>query len=295
MKPKDKYDELKGKYEKAKKEINKLKHILTSLKIFHSKFYDEQIKKIEEKIDKFNKGTIKEFEEISALILELGEEIDKKVERINNIKESYTFKKLYLNSNGRTQDEQFELAYNKLYDEFIQLKKRTRTLDDKTKKELEIIIKALNLTENKETQIELKFMEDSSNAEEDIKSMIYFCENFKLNNNNDNEEEEKLEILLQSIYESIKNNDIDKKKENLNKLKEKGIYDCEQKGFNVQFFNLFNNQKEEIDFLLNKSHENLEVIKDKIISIDDAVKNNDIDEVDNCIDFFNNELRNCEN
>jgi len=194
IKPKDKYIELKGKYEKAKEEINKLRYILTSLKIFHSKFYNEQIKKIEEKIDKFNKGTIKEFEEISALILELGEEIDKKVERINKIKESKIFNKLYMNSNGRTQDEQFESAYSKLYEEFIQLKKTTRKFDDKTKKELEIIIKALNLTENKETQIELKFMKDSSNAEEDIKSMgIPNNESFAANYGFDSLEEERIE------------------------------------------------------------------------------------------------------
>ena len=53
------------------------------------------------------------------------------------------------------------------------------------------------------------------------------------------------------------------------------------------------NQKEAIDFLLNKSHDNLDIIKDKLISIDNAVKASDIDEVGNCIDYFNNVLRNC--
>ena len=50
-----------------------------------------------------------------------------------------------------------------------------------------------------------------------------------------------------------------------------------------------------IDFLLTKSHENLEIIKDKLISIDNAVKASDIEEVDNCIDIFNNDLRNSKN
>lgn len=66
-----------------------------------------------------------------------------------------------------------------------------------------------------------------------------------------------------------------------------GIYDCENKGSYVEFFNLFNNQKEAIDFLLTKSHENMEIIKDKLIYIDNVIKSNDIDQVDNCIDFFN--------
>ena len=86
-----------------------------------------------------------------------------------------------------------------------------------------------------------------------------------------------------------------KKKKNLNKLKELNIYDCEKKGYNVQFFNLFNNQKEAIDFLLSKSQENLEYIKDKLVSLDNAVKSKDIDEVDNCIEFFHNELKTCKN
>ena len=60
----------------------------------------------------------------------------------------------------------------------------------------------------------------------------------------------------------------------------------------IEFFNLFNNQREAIDFLLTKSHDNLEIIKDKLISIDNTVKSNETDEVDNCIDFFNNELKN---
>jgi len=135
-------------------------------------------------------------------------------------------------------------------------------------------------------------MEDSSGAEEDIKSMIYFCENFKLNGNDnmdENEKEDEFEEFLREKYQNIKNNN--KKVDNLNELKKERIYDCENKGLNVEFFNLFNNQKEAIDFLLTKTHENLEIIKDKLISIDNAVKSSDIDEVDNCIDFFNNMLR----
>ena len=73
-------------------------------------------------------------------------------------------------------------------------------------------------------------MEDSNNAEEDIKNMIYFCENFKLNNNIE-EKKESLENLLFKIYMDIKNNN--KKKENLKILKEKGIYDCEKKRRNL--------------------------------------------------------------
>ena len=157
-----------------------------------------------------------------------------------------------------------------------------------------MIIDVLGLKEDEKTQKELKYMEDSSYAEEDIKSMIFFCENFKLNANDINEGEDKsLEETLQTIYENIKINN--KKEENLEKLKEMGIYNCEKKGFSVEFFNLLNNQKEAIDFLLNLSHESLEIIKDKIISIDNAIKSSDIDEVDNCIDFFNNDLRNCIN
>ena len=112
-------------------------------------------------------------------------------------------------------------------------------------------------------------MEDSNDAEEDIKNMIYFCENFKLTNNIE-EKEESIENLLLKIYEEIKNND--KKEESLKILKDKGIYDYEKKEIHIEFFNLFYNQKEAIDFLLTKSHDNLEIIKDKLISIDNKKK-----------------------
>ena len=149
---------------------------------------------------------------------------------------------------------------------------------------------------NEKTQKELKYIEDpstienSSTIEDDIKSIIYFCENFKLNNNNS---EDDFEVAFKKKYEDFKNNI--SRQENLNYLKEMGIYDFEKKGIDIEFFNLFNNQNEAIKFLQSKTHENLEIIKDKLIYIDNAVKSNDIDEVDNCIDFFNNVLLNCKN
>ena len=291
--PKGKYDELKTKYEKAKEEIKELETISNSLKIFHKEYHKNEIKQIEEKIDKFNTGEIKEFENISRLILELGEDIKKKVEKINKIEESTIFKKLFQKTQGKNEDERFDLALKNLPNEFKLLKGNTKTVDEKIKKEFQIIIDVLGLKEDEKTQNELKYLEDSSGSEEDIKSMIYFYENFKLNIPDNEEDENVLYKLLQSVYQNIKINK--EKEENLNKLKKMDIYDCEKKGFNIEFFNLFNNQKEAIDFLLTKSHENLEIIKDKLLSIDNAVKENDIDEVDNCIDYFNNVLRNCKN
>jgi len=296
LRPEDKYEELKTKYEKALGEIKELRKISEALKVFHKDFHKEEIKKIEEKIDKFNNGEIKEFDNISKLSMELGEDLKKKAERINKIKPSTIFKKLLQNTQGTDEDIRFETAFKKLKTEFITQRRKTKNIDDKTRKEFQIIIDILGLKDDEKTQQELKYMEDSSGAEEDIKSMIYFCENFKLNGNDnidENEKEEEFEELLREKYENIKDNK--NKKENLNDLKKKGIYDCEHKGLNVDFFNLFNNQKEAIDFLLTKTHENLEIIKDKLISIDNAVKSSDIDEVDNCIDFFNNMLRNSKN
>ena len=47
----------------------------------------------------------------------------------------------------------------------------------------------MGLKDDEYTKKELKYIEDSSDAEEDIKSMIYFCENFQLNNNIEEQEE----------------------------------------------------------------------------------------------------------
>ena len=289
--PKNKYDELKKKYEKAKKEINELQVILKGLKVFHKEYYKNEIKQIEDKIAKFENGELKDFDDISKLNLELGEDVKKKVEKINKLNQCSIFKNLFENTQGKNQEERFQKALANLEDAYKKEKKLIKKLDNKTKKDIQIIFEVLGLKEDEQTQKDFKYIEDSSGAEDDIKNIIFFCENFKLNSNDNEEKEEKFNELLLTIYENIKNNT--SKKENLNKLKEMGVYDCEKKGISVEFFNLFNNQKEAIDFLLTKSQDNLEVIKDKIISIDNAVKANDIDEVNSCLDFFNNVLRNC--
>ena len=72
-----------------------------------------------------------------------------------------------------------------------------------------------------------------------------------------------------------------------------GVCDLELKGINFEFFNLFYNKNEEIEFLISKTNESLEVIKDKLISPD--VTPDDIDEVGNCIDFFNKLKTNSKN
>ena len=292
LNPEGKYEELKKKYQKAENEIKELRKISETLKVFHKDFHIKEIKKIDEKIDKFNTGEILEFEKITKLILELGNEIKKKVEKINKIKESSVFRKLFESTQGKNQNERYEKALKELPKELNKLKKVR--FDEKIKKEFQMIADVLGLKEDEKTLNDLKYMEKSSGAEDDIKSMIDFCRNFKININDFEEENTDFENLLKETYENIKSNK-EEKKENLKKLEEMGIYNYESKGLNVEFFNLFNGQKEAIDFLLTKSHENLEIIKDKLISIDNAVKSNDIDEVDNCLDFFNNILKNCKN
>ena len=299
--PEDKYNKLISDYNTAEINVKELAKISEALKIFHKDFHKNEIKKIEEQIDKFKNGQIKEFENIAQLKLEIKDDnMDKKVEKINNLKDIQIFKRLFYNTEGSNQDERFDLALKNLPTEFNNIKRNTKNVDGETKKQFQLIMKIIGLNNDEKTQKELKYMEDSSGAEEDIKSIIYFCENFKINNNcnnneniNDNKEHQDLEDFLKIKYEDIKNNK--SKKENLNILKEMGIYDCEKKGISIDFFNLFNNQNEAINFLLSKTHENLEIIKDKIISIDNTVKSNDIDEVDNCIDFFNNVLLNAKN
>ena len=296
--PEEKYINLKSSYEKAQKEINELQNILKAIKIFHKNFHSEEIKKIEEAIDKFNNGQISDFYNIDLLVEELGGDIKKKVEEINKIKYSSTFKKIFENAPGSNDQQRWENAVQKLKPEFMALRRQNKKVDDKFKKEFQIIIDFLGLKNDEQTQKDLKYLEDSSGAEEDIRNMLFFCENFKINENQNKKEKPELEKndlegILNEVYENIKKN-IDREG-NLDTLKKENIYDCSKKGINIQFFNLFNNQKEAIDFLLNKTPENLEIIKDKLINIDNAVKASDIDDVGNCMDFFKYNLGNCKN
>jgi len=296
--PEEKYINLKNSYIKAYKEIKELNNILKALKVFHKNFHSEEIKKIEEAIGKFNDGEISDFYNIDLLLIELGEDLKKKVEEINKIKDSSTFKKIFDNAPGSNDQQRWEYAVQRLKPEFMALRRQNKKVDDKFKKEFQIIIDFLGLNNDEQTKKDWKYLEDSSGAEEDIRNMLFFCENFKINENENKNEKPNyqksgVEVILSKVYENIKNNT--NKEDSLEILKKENIYDCSKKGINIQFFNLFNNQKEAIDFLLNKTPENLEIIKDKLINIDNTVKANDIDDVGNCMDFFKNNLGNCKN
>ena len=147
FKPEDTYEDLKKKYEKAKEEIKELERISEAFKVFHKEFYKKEIKQIEEAIEKFNKGEIKEFDNISKIKLILEEDLDikNKVEKINKIKYSSIFKKLFENTQGKNQDDRFEIALKGLYNEFLSLKKKSKPFDERTKKELNMIIDVLGL------------------------------------------------------------------------------------------------------------------------------------------------------
>ena len=294
--PEEKYNSLKSSYEKASKQIIELKYILKALKVFHKNFHKEEIKKIEEAIIKFNNGEISDFYNIDILLEELGEDIKNKVEEINKIKDSSTFKKIFDNAPGINDEQRWEYAVKNLKSEFMAMSRQNKKVDDKFKKEFQIIINFLGLKDDAQTQKDLKYLEDSSEAETDIRNMLFFCENFKINDNEikkENPDLEKYDVgaILNKVYENIKNN-IDKDG-SLEILKKEKIYDCSNKGINIMFFNLFNNQKEAIDFLINKTPENLEIIKDKLINIDNAVKPGDIDDVSECMNFFKYNLGNC--
>jgi len=284
--PEDKYDELEKKYKKALKDIEDLKKISQALKEFHGDFYKEEIKKIKEACDKFNNGKIEEFSNISQLIVMLGEDMKKKVEKINKLKLISIFKKKFHNIQGANEDIRFELAFKELESEFKAGKIKA------SDKEIKIMIELFGLKSDEKTQKELKYIEDSNGAEKDINSMIYFCENFKLKSEekkqeNENEKKSELEDTLEEIYKGIKSKK--PKKDAWNKIKD--FYDLKNKGNNVEFFNLFYNQKEAIGFLLEKK--DVDIIKDKLINIDNIIKVNDIDEVENCMNFFNNDLIYC--
>ena len=278
--PKDKYENLKKEYEKAEMEKNELIKISDALKIFHKDFYINEIKKIEAKIANFEKGLIKEFSNISNLFNEIGDDIKRKADISRHFKDCAIFKKLILENSEKDQNEAFEAALEKLLEEYKKEKKEKNV----SKKDEKIIKDFYKIKDDEQNQKD----ENTIGAEENIRNILYFCENFKLNSDKF-EVDEEFDEFLSLTFEKIKK-DISKK-ESLDILKEKGIYDCDDKK-GVEFYNLFYGQKEAIDFLLTKTG-NLDYIKDKILPIDNAIKANDIDEVNDCFNFFSNVLSNC--
>ena len=225
--PKNKFEDLSFKYNRAKKEIGELKKISEALKVFHRDSCRDTINEIEKTISNFNDGKINEFDNIDKLTMEYEGEIKTKVEDINKVKESTIFRELFINSKGSNQNEKFKNALKDLPEEFKKRKANITQVDEKTKQEFQIIMKAIGLEGDQKTENEIKYIENSSSAEEDIKNMIYFCENFKLDNdindNNDNNDinqneegkDEDLETILHTTYDNIintNNNDEKKKK-----------------------------------------------------------------------------------
>ena len=206
IKPEDKYEELKAKKDKALNEIKELKEISQALKVFHNEYYQDEIKKIDELIEKFNDGEIKKFDYVSTLMLDL-EEVKNKVETINKVKDNSIFRKIYLDSQGKNQDEKYESTFENLRKIFPEIKRKIKMDNQKIKGEFKTIIEILGLKEDLETQKDLKYMEDSSGSEEDIKSMIFFCENFKINETDNirQNEEFDLEEFLREVYDNFSN------------------------------------------------------------------------------------------
>ena len=119
FKPKEFYDKLKPKLNEINDTNEKLKVIGDSLKLFHPKVKEYQIKQISKIREIIEKGTIENYnnEDINLLLKE-----QELVEKINIIKGSKIFKFFYSNSKGIDEEnKKFDDSYKKLI-EFIDTK-----------------------------------------------------------------------------------------------------------------------------------------------------------------------------
>ena len=115
----------------------------------------------------------------------------------------------------------------------------------------------------------------------DLKSIIYFFDNFKVDNNKEWKEK------ISRIYIKLSEMKLEDLKKNLKELKYNGIYDYEKPNKNYNLFTSLYEKKEAIDFLLSRINRDINALYEKIDLNNRAITIKDIKDTEKCIKIFN--------
>ena len=301
--PTIKYAEYKATIDKINEEIEKLIFIKDSLMIFHRHLYNQDIQTISNIIEEIENCPIINFrnedkrDSIKVLFKHMP-----LCEEINKVKDFLLFKKIFENSQGRTQDKSFDCAIKKLNELKMILDENATNIEiifneeqfenifkdikeefgqkDESKSDLFInqMISYFNI-KNKTVIEDLKMIIKSKKYEMIIKSIKYFFENF-LN--------KKLILPVKNINLSEMN--LNSIKKVLNELKRNNIYDYESTNPYYRVFTSMYEKKEAIDFLISKinvnSKELSNILKDKLSPTNRNISIKDIEDTIKCLNYF---------
>ena len=249
--PENLYEQLKRSLENINKDIEVLSKIKTSLSIFQRERYQEEIRQMVELIHELYSIKLKNYESYYELIdkLKALELIAKQTESVQDF---LLFRVIYDNAKGNNQEVRFNNAIEtleKIKDLLTNEKSDINELYKQNKETFDIIKRKLinnkersdkffntfkiyfNLgetKEKKEVMDDLTLIFNSKKYELDLKSIIYFFNNFDSNN-------EWSQNLFKE-YENLSELDLNNLKIKLKELKQLEIYDYQTES-NYRLFN----------------------------------------------------------
>ena len=314
--PNDKYDELKNQNDEMNKRINELKEIKDNIIIYYKELYQDIIINIKnlidtnqnQKIDLFKKGG--KFGEIKDTDIE---KLKIKTKKIKKVKHLLLFNVIYDLSEKRDENIRFEESFDKLdtigislkelndlndngnidniiaeglnklnkeyNDSFNQIKKKLCNNKEDAEKFKNDIIKFYELS-NSNLIKKLDIFFNSKKYELDIKSIIFF---FNCHFQKDDWNEK----LLQNDFEKGWEKDFKNIQNDLDKLNTNQIYDYTNIKYYNKLFTCLYEEEEAIDFLFNRTSDDILKLKDKIQPTDTTINIKDLLDTENCVNIIN--------
>jgi len=290
------YDNIQKYYKEMNDDLEKLSNYKRNLEIYHSQIKKDEISKITQNIEKIQKETyVNYYNNTKSDIQTLFDECQNIVKDIEDVKNSKIFKIFYQNESTKN-NSPFDTAYEE-FKKFKQLiiKNGTEIINSQNN-----IIKKINeqykdditiqnelsslIKGEQQNEEEVMIMFNKKNYEKDLNSMFDFLSYLK----NKNLKKE-INVWIKKCNNLSVEQDNSKIKKILDELKKEGIYDYnknkETKLNYIQFFNLFLENKQALEFLDQHIPEDIKPLYEKIFPGSDLTINNIRDTL-NCVSFF---------
>ena len=307
--PDEKLAQLKKKNDDINKDVEKFKYIYSNIRLYYKTDHKEIINKLYNIINETKNKKISEYKG-GGKIGDLMKECDKaslnnKAKKIEKVHDFLLFKVLYEMNTGINDETSFNQAYekyekirdflkensdstdiNKLYeankDCFDKIREYLSIEEKEAQKFIDKLKEHFGIT-NEKLINDLNILFKSKKYELEINSIIFFFKFFEINNEDWNNK-------IPDSYKDLCEKDFTNIKSILVALQKNGIYDYEnEKNYYCQLLKCLYEQKEAIDFILekiNQNRQNINSLKNKIPPTSKTINENDITSTQECIFHF---------
>lgn len=296
-------DKLKKILNNIKNDIKILTRIKKSLSISQRERYQKEIREMIEIIKNLDNIKIKEYnnDSFALPITRLKDQFEIIARDVDLVQDFLLFKVIYDNTKGNNQEILFKNAKEKLEEIKMSLEnKKKPDLDEiyeNNKENFDIIkIKIINnekrseqffknfkeyfkIGENKELLENIIILFNSKKYELDLKSLVFFFDNFP--------EDKKWNKKLLNKYEKLSDMNLRDMKNYLEELKREGIYDYQAKNNYSKLFISLYEKKEAFDFLHSKIDKGITELYNMIDPNNPVLTIKNLDDTKKCIEGSN--------